>query len=116
MTTKLAAEAESLYQTATRLLRVGLVVDRTALSPAQRRGAFALQCLAARCPESDEAKRPPSASPTRTHGSPQRCKRTESLSYGSQPTSTVGSIAGAPASNHGPARFGRFTPLVDVYH
>jgi hypothetical protein len=57
MTTKLAAEAESLYQTATRLQRVGLVVDRTALSPTQRRAAFALQCLAVRCPESEEVKR-----------------------------------------------------------
>jgi hypothetical protein len=59
MTAKLAAEAESLYQTATRLQRIGLVVDRTALSPEQRRAAFALQCLAARGLESDEAKRPP---------------------------------------------------------
>ena len=59
MNANLAAEAETLYQTATRLQRVGLVVDRRALSPAQRRAAFALQCLAARCPEPDEAKRPP---------------------------------------------------------
>jgi hypothetical protein len=59
VTTKLAAAAEALYQTATRLQRVGLVVDRTALTAAQRRAAFALQCLAARCPESDEAKRSP---------------------------------------------------------
>jgi len=56
---KLAAEAESLYQTATRLQRVGLIVDRRALSPAQRRAAFAQQCLAARCSDSDEVKRTP---------------------------------------------------------
>ena len=59
MDAKLAAEAEMLYQTATRLQRVGLVVDRRALSPAQRRAAFALQCLAARCPDQDEPQRAP---------------------------------------------------------
>ena len=59
MNANLAAEAETLYRTATRLQRAGLVVDRTALSPAQRRAAFALQCLAARCPEPDESRRPP---------------------------------------------------------
>jgi len=57
MNTKLAAEAETLYQTATRLQRVGLVVDRRALSPAQRRAAFAWQCLAARCPDQEEPQR-----------------------------------------------------------
>jgi hypothetical protein len=57
MNAKLAAEAETLYQTATRLQRVGLIVDRRALSPAQRRAAFALQCLAARCPERDDPQR-----------------------------------------------------------
>jgi hypothetical protein len=59
MDAKLAAEAETLYQTATRLQRVGLVVDRRALSPAQRRAAFLLQCLAANGPEKDESSRPP---------------------------------------------------------
>ncbi len=59
MTTNLAAEAESLYQTATRLQRVGLVVDRTALSPAQRRAAFAWQCLTAKRADTDECRRPP---------------------------------------------------------
>ncbi len=54
MDAKLAAEAETLYRIATRLQRVGLVVDRRALSPAQRRAAFLLQCLAASCPERDE--------------------------------------------------------------
>jgi hypothetical protein len=57
MDAKLAADAETLYQTATRLQRVGLVVDRRALSPAQRRAAFALQCLTARCPERDDPQR-----------------------------------------------------------
>ena len=57
MNAKLAAEAETLQRTATRLQRVGLFVDRTALSPAQRRAAFALQCLAASCPERDDPKR-----------------------------------------------------------
>ena len=42
MNAKLAAEAESLYQPATRLQRVGLIVDRNALSPEHRRAAFAL--------------------------------------------------------------------------
>jgi hypothetical protein len=57
MNAKLAAEAEMLYRTATRLQRVGLVVDRRALSPAQRRAAFLLQCLAASCPERDDPQR-----------------------------------------------------------
>ena len=59
MNAKLAAEAETLYRTATRLQRVGLIVDRRALSPAQRRAAFALQCLVANCPDEDEPKRVP---------------------------------------------------------
>jgi hypothetical protein len=50
-TATLAEAAEMLYQTATRLQRVGLVVDRNALSPAHRRAAFALQCRAARGPD-----------------------------------------------------------------
>ena len=57
MDAKLAAEAESLYRTATRLQRVGLIVDRNALSPAHRRAAFALQCLAATGPDEDEPQR-----------------------------------------------------------
>jgi hypothetical protein len=54
---KLAADAETLYQTATRLQRVGLVVDRRALSPSQRRAAFVLQCRAAKSPDKDELRR-----------------------------------------------------------
>ena len=57
MDAKQVAAAESLYRTATRLQRVGLIVDRTALSPAHRRAAFALQCLTANCPE-EEASEP----------------------------------------------------------
>jgi hypothetical protein len=61
MDAKQVAAAESLYRTATRLQRVGLIVDRTALSPAHRRAAFALQCLSASCPveEESELKRAP---------------------------------------------------------
>ena len=54
MDAKQVAAAESLYRTATRLQRVGLIIDRTALSPAQRRAAFALQCLTAHCPAASE--------------------------------------------------------------
>ena len=57
MDAKQVAAAESLYRTATRLQRIGLIVDRTALSPEQRRAAFALQCLTASCPE-EEASEP----------------------------------------------------------
>ncbi len=52
---ELAAATESLYRTATRLQRVGLIVDRNALSPAHRRAAFALQCLTAHGPAEDES-------------------------------------------------------------
>ena len=53
---ELAADAESLYRTAIRLQRVGLIVDRTALSHAHRRAAFALQCLTANCPADEESE------------------------------------------------------------
>jgi hypothetical protein len=56
MDAKQVAAAESLYRTATRLQRIGLIVDRTALSPEQRRAAFALQCLTANCPEDEESE------------------------------------------------------------
>ena len=56
MDAKQVAAAESLYRTATRLQRVGLIIDRTALSPAHRRAAFALQCLTASCPEQEESE------------------------------------------------------------
>jgi hypothetical protein len=53
MDAKQIAAAESLYRAATRLQRVGLIIDRNALSPAHRRAAFALQCLTASCPKED---------------------------------------------------------------
>jgi hypothetical protein len=53
---ELEAEAAALYRTATRLQRVGLIVDRNALSPAHRRAAFALQCLTANCPADEESE------------------------------------------------------------
>jgi hypothetical protein len=56
MNADLAAAAESLYRTATRLQRVGLIVDRNALSPAHRRAAFALQCLTATGADEEEAQ------------------------------------------------------------
>ena len=59
MDAKLVSDAETLYRTAIRLERIGLIVDRAALSPAQRRAAFALQCLSAACPEHPEPKRTP---------------------------------------------------------
>jgi hypothetical protein len=57
MTTTMTADAETLYRTVTRLQRVGLIVDRRALSPAHRRAAFVLQCLTASCPQ-EEASEP----------------------------------------------------------
>ena len=48
--------AESLSCTATGLERVGLIVDRNALSPAHYRAAFALQCLTANYPEEEESE------------------------------------------------------------
>jgi hypothetical protein len=56
MDAKQVAAAESLYRTASRLQRVGLIIDRNALSPAHRRAAFALQCLTASCPEEEESE------------------------------------------------------------
>ena len=58
-TATLAEAAETLYQTATRLQRVGLVVDRCALSPVHRRAAFMLQCRAASSFEKEDPKRAP---------------------------------------------------------
>jgi hypothetical protein len=53
---ELEAEAAALYRTATRLQRVGLIVDRNSLSPAQRRAAFALQCLTANCADDEKSE------------------------------------------------------------
>ena len=57
MDTKQVAEAEALLHMADRLQRVGLILDRTALSPAQRRAIFALQCLS--CVDHPEPRRAP---------------------------------------------------------
>ena len=57
MTTQTIAETEALVRTAARLERVGLMLDRTALSPASRRAVFALQCLS--CADRPEPKRAP---------------------------------------------------------
>lgn len=59
MDAKHISEAEALYRTAVRLERIGLIVDRTALSPEHRRAAFVLQCLSAACPEQPEPRRAP---------------------------------------------------------
>ena len=58
MDAKHLAEAESLYRTAIRLERIGLVVDRAALSQEHRRAAFALQCLSAACPAPSQPRLP----------------------------------------------------------
>ena len=53
------AEAEALLRTADRLQRVGLILDSTALSAAQRRALFALQCLSTASADRPEPKRAP---------------------------------------------------------
>ena len=47
MDAQLVARAADLRQTAERMARVGLVIERGCLSPEQRRAAFALQCALA---------------------------------------------------------------------
>jgi hypothetical protein len=59
MDAKLAIEAESFRRTAERLVRVGLIVDRAALSPAHRRAVCALECALAIEPEQPQVKRLP---------------------------------------------------------
>lgn len=44
MTTPLIAETEEVLRAAERLQRVGLIIDRSTLSPAFRRAWFHLQC------------------------------------------------------------------------
>jgi hypothetical protein len=58
MDVKLVAEAEELLRTAQRLQRAGLIVDRSVLSPAHRRAAFALECHFAFAEEEAEPQRP----------------------------------------------------------
>ena len=57
MNAKLVTEIEELLRTASRLQRLGLIMDRDTLSPAHRRAAFALQCHFADEPEAPEPKR-----------------------------------------------------------
>ena len=59
MDTHLIAQAEHLRQTAERLARVGLVLDRTCLSPEQRRVIFALQRLERQSASQPAPKRVP---------------------------------------------------------
>jgi hypothetical protein len=59
MDTTQVAEAEQVLRTAQRLERVGLILDRTALSPAQRRAIFALQCLGTPRADHPEPRRAP---------------------------------------------------------
>lgn len=54
MNAQLAAQAKVLHQTAERMARVGLVIERRCLSPEQRRAAFLLQCALA-LPDDKEA-------------------------------------------------------------
>ena len=59
MDAQLIAAAVELQRTAERLGRVGLVIDRHTLSPANRRAAFALQRQRAGSPEAPEPERSP---------------------------------------------------------
>jgi hypothetical protein len=55
----LLAEIDSLRQTAVRMERVGLIVDRACLSPAHRRALFALECHSAGCAARPEPRPTP---------------------------------------------------------
>jgi hypothetical protein len=59
MDTKQIAAAEALLETANRLQRAGLLLDSTALSAAQRRALFRLQCLSTASAEQPEPRRVP---------------------------------------------------------
>jgi hypothetical protein len=59
MNTTLTIDTETLRQTAQRLERAGLVIDRAALSPAHRRALFAWQCRVAATPAPPEPRREP---------------------------------------------------------
>lgn len=58
MNTGLIADSIALRQTAQRMQRLGLVVDRAALSPEHRRAWFALQCRNADSADRHDASRP----------------------------------------------------------
>jgi hypothetical protein len=62
---RLIAEIEALQRTAVRLERVGLVIDRTTLSPAHRRAFFALQRRMVESPARPEPTRAPIGFPYR---------------------------------------------------
>jgi hypothetical protein len=55
--TNLLADIDTLRQTAARLERAGLIVDRASLSRAHRRALFALQCRVVDSAESSEPQR-----------------------------------------------------------
>jgi hypothetical protein len=55
----LVAQAEALLQSAARLARVGLILERECLSPESRRAAFALQCVVTSAPWWPEPQRAP---------------------------------------------------------
>jgi hypothetical protein len=59
MDANLIAESEALLRTTERMVRVGLIVDRNALSRANRRALFVLQCQFAGCQESDDEPQRP---------------------------------------------------------
>ena len=59
MDAHLVTKAEAFLHSATRLARVGLIVERGCLSPEQRRAAFALQCIVASAPQQAEPRRAP---------------------------------------------------------
>lgn len=58
MNAELITQAEDLRHVAQRLVRAGLVIDRTVLSASHRRAAFALQCRDASGAQQPEKKRP----------------------------------------------------------
>lgn len=58
MNAELITQAEDLRHVAQRLVRAGLIIDRTVLSPSHRRAAFALQCREASGTPEPERKRP----------------------------------------------------------
>lgn len=58
MNAQLTASAEVLRDTAERMARAGLIIDRTCLSQEQRRAVFALQCLVSSVSDASSPQRP----------------------------------------------------------
>lgn len=58
MNARLLADSIALRQTALRMQRAGLIVDRAALSPEHRRAFFALQCRDADFADQRDSPRP----------------------------------------------------------